>query len=271
MKTGRVIAVSAGIIVVLIIVVIYLVWTNLDEIVKAAIEKYGSQVSQTDVRVSSVRIKIARGEGAINGLTVGNPSGFSSPHSFSLGSIGIKIDTGTVTKDRVVIDEIRVSAPKVIYEINASGASNIIEIKKNVQESVKGTSHKTSETKKDDGKEITLLVRKLVVDKGKIEVHVAALDRTTSVELPRIQLNNIGKGTGATPAQVAEQLLSVFIEQVGPAVAKVGAGKFIGKSVDEVKLEMEKEAEKAIHRELEKALGSDSQEVEGGLKKLLGK
>lgn len=271
MKTGRVLGGAIAAVVIVAVVALYLLWTNLDKIVKAAIEKYGSQVAQTAVGVSSVKIKLTTGEGAISGLAVGNPSGFSSLNAFSLGNIRVSLDTSTVTKEPIIIDEIHVFAPKVVYEINETGASNIMTIKKNVDRSIKGSSKKAPEEKKDNGKDIKLLVRSLVIDKGEVELRIAALGSSRSVKLPPFQLKNIGKGVGATPAQIAEQVLSAIIEHVGPVVADLGAEQFIGKTVDEVRRDMEREAEKQLSNELQKALGDESPEAEKALKQLLGR
>ena len=73
------------------------VLTNLDSIVKAALEKYGSQAVKTQVRVSSVKIRLSQGEGTVTGLTVANPSGFVSPSIITLDTISIRIEKNSVT------------------------------------------------------------------------------------------------------------------------------------------------------------------------------
>ena len=90
---------------------LYYVLTNLDSLVKGAIEKYGSQVTQTAVRVDSVKITLTEGAGAINGLTIANPQGFDAAHAFSLAQISTKIDPQNVTGDPIIIDDITIRAP----------------------------------------------------------------------------------------------------------------------------------------------------------------
>ncbi|MDH3311484.1 MAG: hypothetical protein OEM95_12535, partial [Gammaproteobacteria bacterium] len=55
---------------------LYYLFTNLDAIVKAAIEKAGSQTTQTAVRVDSVKIVLSEAAGTIKGLSIANPKGF---------------------------------------------------------------------------------------------------------------------------------------------------------------------------------------------------
>jgi hypothetical protein len=212
---------------------LFFLWTNIDALVKAAIEKYGSQVTKTAVRVSSVKIKLTAGEGTIGGLTVANPSGFSSPYAFSLGKINAKIETGTVTSDLIVIDRIVISAPQVMYEINASGSSNINTLKKNIEQPEKGKPKEAPQEKKTGGKEKKLLIRKLIIEKGEIDLRIAAVgEKTEKLKLPPIELTDIGKGSGATPAQVAEEVLSALVDKVGVSVAKSSAAQYLNKGVE---------------------------------------
>ena len=55
---------------------LYYVLSNLDALVEAAIEKHGSEATQTAVLVDSVKIDLASGAGGISGLTIANPKGF---------------------------------------------------------------------------------------------------------------------------------------------------------------------------------------------------
>ena len=61
---------------------VYYLLSNLDSIVKAAIESYGSEATQTTVRVGKVQLKLTDGSGSISGLTVGNPKGFAAAQAF---------------------------------------------------------------------------------------------------------------------------------------------------------------------------------------------
>ena len=76
-----------GVVVLLVIVAaaIYFLFSNLDSIVKAMIEKYGTEAAQSDVRVDSVKISLTTGEASLGGLSVANPKGFSSAKALYLG------------------------------------------------------------------------------------------------------------------------------------------------------------------------------------------
>jgi hypothetical protein len=274
MKVGRSILIGLVVFVVVVGVALFFLWSSLDKIVAAAIEKYGSEVTETKVQVSSVSIKLGSGEGAVSGLRIGNPTGFSTPNAFSLGNISIKIDTGSITGDPVVIDEIIVTSPSVYFEINEKGSANITTIKNNIQKGEKGSSKKATEEKAGE-KSVNLLIRKLVIEDGKIDVRVAALqDKPMSTKLPRIKMTNIGSGSGASPREIAEQVLAVLVSKVGPAVAGLGIDKYIGKGIDEIK-KVQEEVEKKVRGEVDKKLGEsldDTTKSAGeAVKKLFGK
>ena len=73
MKVGRIALGAGAAVVVIAAVAAYLLLTSLDAIVERAIERYGSEITGTAVRVSSVDISLTSGRGTVRGLTVANP------------------------------------------------------------------------------------------------------------------------------------------------------------------------------------------------------
>ena len=244
---GKKVLIIIGVVAVIIIGAVIIMLTSLNRIVAAAIERYGSMVTQTRVSVSSVDIKLTAGTGSISGLTVGNPSGFSGTDAFRLGNISAKIDTGAITKDMVVIDNITISGPYILYEINESGKSNINIIKQNVQSfQGQGPSGKTDgqkqETEKTE-KSVKLLIRKLTIDNGKVDVRVAALDKPMSAQLPKIVLTNVGGKGGASPGEVGAEILAALTQEAASAASRIGVDKYLGKTVDEITKGLTKDGE----------------------------
>jgi len=204
------------------------VWSNLDGIVKKSIQSFGSEAMKTEVSVADVKLKLESGQATIRGLKVGNPAGFTDTNIFELGDISTKIDVSTIRQNPIVIDEVIISAPAVFYEINKSGASNVDILKKNLADggSGAGSSEKIEPLK--------MIIRKLVVEGSKAKVRIAVLGNAEqTVRLPRIQLTDIGKKSGgATAAEVAQILSSKLLGNVKGSVAKLGVGKYLGKSAD---------------------------------------
>jgi hypothetical protein len=204
---------------------------NLDSIVKAAMEKYGSETTKTAVRVSSVKITLKSGEGIVRGLTIGNPPGFFSPSIMTLENISVRIAVNSITGTPVVIDNILISGPEVFYEMKENGTANVDILKKNLATS--DSTQEDQQKKSSKGKEIKLRVRKLVFEKGKVHVRVAKLmDKPYIVELPRLELIDIGKQNGATPAEIARTVATALAEETAKAVARTQGERLLRKGAE---------------------------------------
>src|SRR4051812_50166745 len=114
-----------GVVVLLVLVAggVYFLYSNVGPLLKAAIEKYGSEATQTQVKVDTVKLSLSDGQGSISGLVVGNPSGFSGPRSIDLGSISLAVDTGSVTQNTAIIKQVIIQGPQGTYERSSSGGN----------------------------------------------------------------------------------------------------------------------------------------------------
>ncbi|HMB70606.1 MAG TPA: hypothetical protein VKU85_14920, partial [bacterium] len=100
-----------GFVGVAVLVTVGLLWLggNLNTIVKGAVERYGGRMTETDVRLAGVNLKLRDGRGTMTGLRIRNPDGFSGEDAVSLGEITLDVDTASLTKEPIVIEEIRIS------------------------------------------------------------------------------------------------------------------------------------------------------------------
>lgn len=192
----------------------YLLYSNLGAIVKAAIEKYGSEAARAPVRVGRVTLSPASGEGAISGLTIGNPAGFTTPAALVLGSVSLKVDVASLRGDPIVVREIVIAGPAITCEA-AAGGSNLEALRQNVRRYAGAGGSAGS----PGGPARRIVIEHLYVRDGRIAVRHAALGgRTLSVRLPTIHLRDIGKQRGgATPAEVAQRVLGAIAESANRA------------------------------------------------------
>jgi len=257
-----------GGLIVVIAIVLFFVVSSLDSIIKAAVEKYGSEVTQVEVRLDKAKVSITSGEGSLRGLTVGNPKGFKTARAFSLGEISIVLDVGTVTQNPVVIKEIVISAPEVTYELG-SGGSNIDIIQRNINAYAgtgKGKVKENAPSKGDDQGGKKLIIQHLYVKKGKVNVSATMLKgKALSAALPDIHLKDIGKQKGgADPREVVEKLVRAISQSAGKAVGTLDLDKVVGSA---------KETVAGMKGQLEGVKGSAAsakQAAEEGAKKLGG-
>lgn len=188
--------------------------TNLNAIVKAALERYGSEITQTSVSVDTVDIALSSGKGTVSGFHVGNPKSYFAARAIDIGSVSLQLDTSTITGDGpIVIETVTVDDPNVAYEINAGGKANLQTLQGNVSSwsGSKGDA-KAAENAKPSR---NVIIKNLYINKGKVSVtHSLLGDRKVEADLPTIHLKNIGdKKNGATPEQVAAVVLGAVIKE----------------------------------------------------------
>ncbi len=233
MRRSRKLLLIAGVVLVAVFAAILFVVTNVDWIVKTAIERYGSAAAGTAVRVRKVTIRLASGEGAIAGLTVANPPGFSDPSLFRLGAVRVRIDPRSVAADPVVIDEIRISAPRVFYEVDRTGTSNLDVLKRNLERHSPGKTAAREQRTAGTQKEKRIRIRKFVLESGRIDVRVAAAGKTPhSATLKRLELKDIGGPRGTSPEEAARRILSALAGEAGREVASSGARRYLSEGTD---------------------------------------
>jgi hypothetical protein len=236
MKRG--LKIGGGLAVVLIVVlavVFYFLFTSLGPLIVAAVESFGSEATQAKVELNEAEVSMTSGEGALRGLSVGNREGFATDSAIRLGAVSLMLDLATVASDPVVVKEIVVQAPEVTYELGEAG-SNIDALQRNVESYAKRMSGGDGGQGSGSGggagsaEAPKLIIENLYVRDGKIEVSATALGgKTLSVPLPTIHLKDIGKDTGgATPDQVMAEFFASITGSVGKAVAPLSLDKLTG-------------------------------------------
>src|SRR5579859_7623667 len=92
--------------VVLVLVVAVVIGANLGRIVKAGIETVGPKITQTPITVDSVGLSLLSGSASINGLVVGNPTGYQSTNAINMDKASVSIAPGSLLSDKIVIKSV---------------------------------------------------------------------------------------------------------------------------------------------------------------------
>ncbi|WP_339850985.1 hypothetical protein [uncultured Nisaea sp.] len=228
-RLGIIVGAGVALLLVAVVGVVVFVFGNLDSLVKDVIEEQGTRVAGVPVSVSGVKIEVLDGRAGINGLAVGNPSGFKSDSAISLGGISMALDTASVSQPVIVIKEITVDEPAVTYEL-MPGGNNIGIIAGNVKKNSGGGSSSSGATSSGEsgGTDKKLIIETLKIRGGKVMVAASLLDQGKALEarLPDITLRNIGKDSGgATPGEVAAEVMAALTDAASRAAASIGVGK----------------------------------------------
>jgi hypothetical protein len=228
-RLGIIVGAGVALLLVAVVGVVVFVFGNLDSLVKDVIEEQGTRVAGVPVSVSGVKIEVLDGRAGINGLAVGNPSGFKSDSAISLGGISMALDTASVSQPVIVIKEITVDEPAVTYEL-MPGGNNIGIIADNVKKNSGGGSSSSGAASSGEsgGTDKKLIIETLKIRGGKVTVAASLLDQGKALEarLPDITLRNIGKASGgATPGEVAAEVMAALTDAASRTAASIGVGK----------------------------------------------
>jgi uncharacterized protein involved in outer membrane biogenesis len=192
---------------------------SMDALVASAIRTYGPEITGVPVKLDGVKIVAAQGTAALHGLVLGTPKGFKAPHVLALDDVSMTLDVASLTSEVIVIKELTITRPDVIYERGAGG-TNLDAILRNVDAYMAANLGASK-----DGGAKKSPARKLVIDHVVIKDCKAALshpllgDKTVGVSLPDLQLNGVGrKSNGATADEVTRQLLGALSQSLGRAV-----------------------------------------------------
>jgi len=189
-------------------------FSSLDSIVKAAIEKYGSEIVQVTVSVGNVKLSPTDGKGAISGLRVSNPKGFRTPHAVTVGTIELAIDPASIARDVVTIRNIAIVSPRISYEAGSGDKSNFDVIQRNVDHSLgKGSKDKSSQGKK-------MIVEHLSIRDIKVTYSPILLEgKGFEISLPDIELRDIGKAKGGvTSGELAKSVTDALMTRMTRAI-----------------------------------------------------
>ncbi len=210
-----------SIILVLIVVGVFVLMSSLNSLVAKAIEKNGTDATQTSVTVSGVELKLREGSGSIKGLTVASPDGFKAEEAFSLKDITVVMDIESLRMDPIVMTEIHIQAPVINAEILKNGASNIDELRKRVQEFAGSSSGGVEDDSgQQAGRDRKLRIDLFIFEKGSINIDASELGlEKRTIDLPEIRLSNIGGDDGATPDEITKIILEAVAEKVSAEIA----------------------------------------------------
>lgn len=240
MKRWILVVVALGGVIVLALAIF--LFAGLGAAIKSVVERIGSAVTQTDVTLREADVSLASGEGTLRGLTIGNPKGFAAKYAFDLGEVRLRIDPSSVASDVILIREIAILGPRVMYELDGRARSNVGIIGDNV-EAYGGGSRKPAGAGKDEPApkdEKRFIVDDLLIRGGRLDLNADALvGKSAGQDLPEIHLRDLGKGKGGvTGAELAQVILEELADQAVEAAKSAGLERLQEKGLDILKKKM---------------------------------
>jgi hypothetical protein len=218
------VAILVAVIVAAVVVFLAVGVSGLDSLVAKAIETVGPKITKTTVTVAGVSLSPTSGSGEIRGLIVGNPEGYTSPHSIEFGSAKVALDPKSVMGDKVHIVSVAVTDPVLTIE-GGLGDNNLKKILANAQ-SFAGLDKSKPAGDTSSGASKKLQVDDFTLTGAKVAVKFTILGgKGLEVPIPDIHLSGLGTGPeGITAGDLAQKVIGAMYEATIPAVGKAIAG-----------------------------------------------
>lgn len=183
---------------------------NLDRLARDAIVDYGSRMTQAPVRLGAVKLSAGDGLGVLKELSIGNPAGFKTAHALRVEQIAVAVDLASVTREVVLIRQIELIAPDLIYE-KAGSRTNFDALQANIAQQLGESSGAPA---KDGKPGKRFIVESFALRKARAQVSAGFLQgNTVSIALPDISLRDIGKAQGGLTAEELGQVIAQAINR----------------------------------------------------------
>ncbi len=210
----------------------------LERAIIAGAETWGPELTQTTVELGDAEVKLANGSCQLQGLVVGNPEGFVTEQSMSVGLLRLALQPRSLFRDKIVIEELVIEQPQLTYEVTLSGA-NLNRILKNVEEFAGRSASGDAPAANEPGGGKRFEIRLLRITEGQVTIASSLLEgEPIVVPLPPIEIRDIGAGPeGATLADVVRQTLRSINAETVRAAAQSGSsfGEQLQRSADALK------------------------------------
>jgi uncharacterized protein involved in outer membrane biogenesis len=280
------IVIIGGALIIIVIILIVMGLSNLGPIIKDAVNKYGPQITKTEVTLKDVGISIFSAEATLKDFRLGNPKGFKSPHAVSVGKVHVDVDETSLMGDTIIIDKIEMVAPEIIYERGLK-TDNFKSLLNNVHSTAK-EERATEEKSGDSAGGKKLIIKDFIMSNAKLSLAVTMADvRSVDAEIPDIRLKDLGvEEGGIPPAEAFELILAALYKTVtspGISNALKESLKNLGADIKGAGKDIEKQAKTAADhyktsgedtkKQVEdtgKQLEKDLDALKGGSKGLLG-
>ena len=212
MKTKGIIA---GAVLTLLVIGGAYIFMNMGNIAKTVSEKIGTRTLGVNVSLASVDIDLKNKTVTAKGLEIDNPKGYSTPHSVTIDTIQIALDS--FSKELLTFTNINTSGTH-IYVDYKDGGLNLSDLHKGLN--ARASAHKDA----PEESRLAVIIKTLRIDNAMI--HPSGDFANESVKqfpMPNIYMTGIGQKTnGVLVSEAIAQILGVVTQKATEASLKQG-------------------------------------------------
>ncbi|HLO93743.1 MAG TPA: hypothetical protein VK195_05450 [Burkholderiaceae bacterium] len=185
---------------------------NLDRLVRRAIVEQGSALIGAPIQLRGVHIDPRTGAGELQGLVIGNPPGFRTPHLLQVQRVRVQVDVSTLTQSVVLINAIEIEAPDVIYEKGAT-QTNIEALQAHLARQLQSGEPPPPASGAAPKK---FIVERFQLLRPQAQASAAFMQgKTVSLKLPEMDLRDLGRAEGGlTGAELGAQVAKALQQRL---------------------------------------------------------
>mgnify|MGYP005813988131 FL=1 len=175
--------------------------SNLDSIVKRAVESAGTDALGTPVRLESVAIDLRAGTASLYGFSVANPPGYSDQDMIRVDELSVAIDIASLNSDVIRITSIRSVNPYVLYELQGTRGN---------LNAIMDQFPPAAETQEPAGPLPVIAIDEISVNGIQGSLQSAQVSRAVDINLGNVLVT----GVQGTPDELATQISRPLIAQL---------------------------------------------------------
>lgn len=196
----------------------------LGSIVTTGVNRFAPSITQTPVHLEGARLSPLSGSGTLKGLFIGNPKGWSGDKAFYIGKIHVKAEPSSIFKDCVVLSDVSIDSPEIVYETKVL-SSNIGDLLKNIQGSSAEGANKDEPVGKE-GKPLKFIVKHFSLTHGQVTLGFGPTALT--LPMPPVTLEDVGAREGgisssALTLAVMRSVTGCIVKATTEAAGKIGS------------------------------------------------
>lgn len=258
MKLIKILSGLLLVVIVLVAIAVFFVANNINGLVKTAVEEAGSDALQTTVSLESVNFELLQGRMQLSGLTIANPSGFQSATIMEMNDIVVHLELASLRDKLVDVKEISVDGLQVVAE-QKGVSTNLQALLNNVNSSQSSQDKAEPVEEAGSGPDVLIKIRQLNFTNGSTSLMSDRWGKQ-DLNLPNINLDNIGGVSGVPPQQLAKQISRPLIKQLIKGLEQAVKELYEGKAKQQLK-EKEDELKEKLDSKLEEKLGTDRESL----------
>lgn len=224
LKWIRRLIIVAVVLLLLVVIGVAILFSQINNIAKAGVEKGGTYALGVPTTLSSIDISIFSGKCDLDNLNIANPAGFHYDTFMKIGKGEFALDTSTIGKNTIVVDKLHLSNVQVSIEKIKKGANYQV-ILDNLQKTADEISGKTTEepakTEPKEESKTGFVIKDILIDNVSVNVNLDALGmggqvkKTIKLKEP-IHLTNVGSAqdAGAQMSTVIAKLVQTMLAEI---------------------------------------------------------